>query len=62
MITLTHPNGNSVTINPDRVAYVYECEDGKAQIWFAPPLCLYVNESYLDVVGQLKAQGGGCCR
>ena len=62
MITLTQTNGNSVTINPDRVSYVIAGENDSCTVYLDYPLMLFIRDSYLEVVGQLKAQSGGCCR
>ena len=60
MITLTDSFGMSVTINPAQVTYVVEGADYTI-INFAH-LQIMVKEPYLDVVGMLRSQSGGCCR
>jgi uncharacterized protein YlzI (FlbEa/FlbD family) len=60
MITLTDQFGNSVTINPAQVVYVQESTD-YTSVNFVSHMVM-VKESYLEVVGQLKANTGGCCQ
>lgn len=61
MITLNLSDGRSVTINPDQVNYVAAGENDTTVVYFSTQV-LYIKQPYLEVIGQLKAQGGGCCR
>lgn len=62
MIILTQKGTDySTCINPAQVVYVAD-EEGDTVIYFTDNSYLTVKESYLDVVGELKAQSQGCCR